>query len=168
MPGSIAAGFWFSSWGWSTGELLGVAAACVMSGAVVAPQRRRTLAGTSDDTVALPLGLDRKRRSVVMRAVRTAAPSADPRLQYVELSEARRRASQVQTAIWGVPIVIVVAALLAGANLHYGDVPTSAFIAVVGLITVGVAAREALIARGAVRYLERVGYDPVTLRPRVA
>ena len=114
----------------------------------------------------LVLGLDFGRRRIVRRAVRTANPSADPVLQYVELTEARRLALQYKTSVWALGVSLVVLFILAAVYFADGNSATVFVLAALAVFAVIAGTWSMLTSRGAQRYLERLGYDPRTLLPR--
>ena len=129
-------------------------------------QRRPILGGHRDGLVPLVLGLDFRRRRTVRRAVRTANPSADPVLQYVELTEARRLALQYKTSVWALGVSLVVLLILAAVHFADGNSATVFVLAALAVFAVVAGTWSMLSSRGAQRYLERLGYGPQSLLPR--
>lgn len=129
-------------------------------------QRRPILGGHRDGLVPLVLGLDFRRRRTVRRAVRTANPSVDPVLQYVELTEARRLALQYKTSVWALGVSLVVLLILAAVHFADGSNATVFVLAALAVFAVVAGTWSMLSSRGAQRYLERLGYDPQSLLPR--
>lgn len=143
--------------------------ACAIGGlnfVIAMGQRKPVLAGHRDALVPLVLGLDGGRRRIVRRAVRTAKPSADPVLQYVELLEARRLSLQYRTSVWSLGIALLALGVLVAAHLADGDSATVALLAALSVCAVVAGAWSMIAARGAMRYLERLGYDPRTMTHR--